>query len=73
MLPDKQIVLREGELLNTDLRILAFMRLGIEDTSRLAQILNYSVNTIYTYRNKLRNKAKNRETFERDLMRTGSI
>ena len=71
--PDKQIVLHEGEQFNTDLRILAFMRLGIEDSQRIAQILNYSVNTIYTYRNKLRNRAINRDTFEEDLMRTPSV
>lgn len=66
--PDSQIALQPGELLNTDLRILAFMRLGIEDSNRIAQILNYSVNTIYTYRNKLKNRAINRDSFERDLM-----
>lgn len=71
--PDKQIVLHDGEQFNTDLRILAFMRLGIEDSQRIAQILNYSVNTIYTYRNKLRNRAINRDTFEQDLMRTPSV
>ncbi len=71
--PDKQIVLHDGEQFNTDLRILAFMRLGIEDSQRIAQILNYSVNTIYTYRNKLRNRAINRDTFEADLMRTPSV
>ncbi len=43
------------------------MRLGISDTGRIAQILNYSVNTIYAYRNKLKNKAINRETFEADI------
>ncbi len=62
--PEERIVLQEGEQLNTDLRILAFMRLGIEESTRIAQILNYSVNTIYTYRNKLRNKAIDRDTFE---------
>lgn len=62
--PDEQIVLGEGEKLNTDLRILAFMRLGIDEGPRIAQILNYSVNTIYAYRNKLRNKAIDRATFE---------
>lgn len=62
--PDKQIVLGHGEKLNTELRILAFMRLGINDTARIAQILNYSVNTIYTYRNKLKNKAVDRDGFE---------
>ncbi len=70
---EDQIKLSDGELLNTDLRILAFMRLGIEESTRIAQILNYSVNTIYTYRNKLKNKAKNRETFESDVMKISSI
>lgn len=44
------------------------MRLGIDDAPRVAQILNYSVNTIYAYRNKLRNRAINRDTFEADIM-----
>lgn len=70
--PEERIVLAEGESLNSDLRILAFMRLGIEDATRVAQILNYSVNTIYAYRNKLRNKAINRETFEADILAIGA-
>ena len=65
--PECRIELEPGELLNTDLRILAFMRLGISDTARIAQILNYSVNTIYTYRNKLKNRAISRDTFESDI------
>ncbi|MBQ7041960.1 MAG: hypothetical protein IJN66_04565 [Muribaculaceae bacterium] len=70
---DEQIMLQNEEKLNTDLRILAFMRLGIEDSSRIAQILNYSVNTIYTYRNKLKNKAKVRESFDSDIMKISSV
>ena len=70
---DQQIVLKEGEKLNTDLRILAFMRLGIEESTRIAQVLNYSVYTIYTYRNKLRNRAIARESFEADVMKIGAI
>lgn len=69
LLPDKRIELKDGEQLNTDLRILAFMRMGIEDSGHIAHILNYAVNTIYAYRNKLRNRAINRDTFEEDLMR----
>lgn len=61
---DAQITLRDGEKLNTDLRILAFMHLGIDDTARVGRILNYSVNTIYAYRNKLRNRAIDRDNFE---------
>ncbi len=71
--PDMQIVLKEEEKLNTDLRILAFMKLGIDDSGRIAEILNYSVNTIYVYRNKLKNRAINRDTFEEDVMKIASI
>ena len=72
LLRDK-IVLKEGELLNNELRILAFMRLGLDDTNQVALILNYSVNTIYAYRNKIRNKAYDRDNFERNIMRIGEI
>ncbi|MCM1162662.1 MAG: DUF6377 domain-containing protein [Muribaculaceae bacterium] len=65
--PDKTIMLKENEKLNTDLRILALMRLGVTDSSRIAQMLNYSLHTIYTYRNKFKNRAINRETFESDI------
>ncbi len=71
--PDAQIELKDDERLNTDLRILAFMRLGIEDSTRIAQILNYSVYTIYTYRNKLKNRALDRANFEADIMKISSI
>ena len=71
--PDQQINLKEDEKLNTDLRILALMRLGIDDSSRIAQMLNYSINTIYAYRNKLKNKAIDREKFEENVMKIKSI
>lgn len=67
--PDAQIELKEGEALNTDLRILAFMRLGVEESSRIAQVLNYSLNTIYAYRNRTKARAINRDTFEDDIMK----
>lgn len=68
LLPEERIELKDGEIMNTDLRILAFMRLGIEESARIAQILNYSLNTIYAYRNRLKARAINRETFENDIM-----
>ncbi len=64
LLPDRQIGLSPGERLNTDLRILAFLRLGIDDASHIARVLNYSVNTVYAYRNRLKARAINRDTFE---------
>lgn len=71
--PEERIELRDDELLNTDLRILAFMRLGISESARIAQVLNYSVYTIYAYRNKLKNRAIDRESFDRDVMKIGAI
>ncbi len=71
--PEEVIVLKDGEMLNTDLRILAFMRLGVEESIRIAQVLNYSVHTIYAYRNRLKNRAVDRENFEADIMKIGSL
>ena len=66
---NEQIVLKKDELLNTELRIFALIRLGIEDSSQIAEFLLYSVNTIYNYRAKVKNKARgSREDFE-DLVR----
>ncbi len=71
--PDKQIKLSDKEALNTELRILAFMRLGLDDSMQIARFLQLSLNTIYTYRNKLKNKAINRNTFEKDVMKIERI
>lgn len=62
--PDKQITLEDDEQLNTELRILALIRLGINNSSKISKILKYSVNTIYNYRVKLKNSSVDREKFE---------
>ena len=72
LLPDKRFDLPENKL-NTELRILAFLRLGIDDSEQIARFLGLSLNTIYTYRNKLKSKAKNRETFDESVMKIGLI
>ena len=70
LLPDEQIVLKPDELLNTELRIFALIRLGIKDSSQIAELLHYSVNTIYNYRAKVKNKAcVSRDDFEMCVMR----
>lgn len=58
LLPDEQIVLKPDELLNTELRIFALIRLGIKDSSQIAELLHYSVNTIYNYRSRVKTKAR---------------
>lgn len=65
--PDEQIELKKGEGLTPELRIYAFVKLGVSESTRIAQVLHYSVSTIYAYRNKMRNKAVNRDTFDADV------
>ncbi len=62
------IVLKGGEKLNTELRILALIRIGITDSEKISQFLRCSISTIYTYRSKLKKRAKNPDTFEAELM-----
>lgn len=55
--PDKQIMPKEGELLNTELRIYALVRLGITDSVKIADFLHCSPQTVYNNRFRVRNKA----------------
>lgn len=65
---------KQGELLNTELRIFALIRLGITDSTKIAQFLRYSVTTIYNYRTRVRNKAVGeREEFENKVMKIGKV
>ncbi|MBL7859334.1 MAG: tetratricopeptide repeat protein [Cyclobacteriaceae bacterium] len=67
--PEDQITLKEGQLLNTELRIFALFRMGITEAEDIARILNYSVNTIYAYKTKIRTKSiLPNEEFDRKIM-----
>lgn len=55
--PEDRIEIKEDQYLTTELRIFALMRLGITENEKIANILNYSINTIYSYKTKIRNKA----------------
>lgn len=66
---DARIELCGGELLSTELRIFALIRLGITDSVKIAAFLRRSVSTVYNYRVKMRNAAAGgREEFERCVM-----
>lgn len=74
LLNEEQVILKKGEILNTELRIYALIRLGINDSNKIASFLGYSVNTIYNYRAKMKNKAKvAREDFEVAAKRIGTF
>lgn len=65
---EDRIVLKKNELLTPELRIFALMRLGIRDNEKIARFLNYSVNTIYTYKTKIKSKTIFRDQFEEKLL-----
>lgn len=70
--PEGRIVLEDDSRLSTTLRIFALIRLGIEDSSKIAEFLHYSVNTIYNYRAKIKNSAIcDREEFEQRVKLIG--
>lgn len=54
---EERVQMKEGELLTPELRIYALIRLGINDNSKIANFLHYSLQTVYNYRMKMRNKA----------------
>lgn len=59
--PDKQITLRKGERMNTDLRIYALIRLGISSSVKIGRILGISSQTVYNATMKMRSRAADPE------------
>ncbi len=53
--PNQQVTIKSNELLNAELRIFALIRLGINDNAQIAKLLDYSINTIYTYKTRINN------------------
>ena len=71
--PDAQFVLSNPKRLTTPLRVFALIRLGMDDSTRIAECLHYSVNTIYNYRAKVRNGALGkRDEFEQKVKMIGT-
>ena len=51
--PEERMTLKKDELLNAQLRIFALIRLGITHNEVIAEILNYSINTVYSYKTRV--------------------
>lgn len=66
---DKQYSIEKDEKLNTELRILALLRLGINENKQIASFFRFTVQTVYNYRSKAKSRAINEETFEDDIKR----
>ena len=73
LVDDEYLQLKQGQLLNTELRIYALIRLGISDSVKISHFLRCSLSTIYNYRTKIRNKAiGQRDEFEERVMLIGT-
>jgi hypothetical protein len=71
---ENHVKLLPNQLLNTDLRIFALVRLGINDTEKIAHILEYSVNTIYNYKARIKGKSIiSNDEFEDAIMKIKAV
>lgn len=69
-----QIHLSSPDKLSAIVRVFALIRLGIDDSTKIAEFLHYAVNTIYNYRAKLRNGAIiDRNEFEKKVRELGTL
>ena len=69
---DEGFQLKQGQLMTTELRVFALIRLGITDSVKISHFLRCSLSTVYNYRTKMRNKALgNRDEFEEKVMQIG--
>ena len=58
LVSNAELRIKPQERLNTDLRVLALIYLGISDSKQIADILRYSLPTIYNSRTRMRNLSK---------------
>lgn len=72
LLPEHAIKTKDNTL-TTELRIFALVRLGIKESSEIANLLFYTPRTIYNYRSMTKNKAINKETFDEDVLHLCSM
>lgn len=71
----EEIVFDEsGQLLTSEVRIYALIRLGFSDNDKIARFLGYSLNTVYAYKTKIKNKLNIPvDEFEKRLMKIRTV
>lgn len=65
--PNFKVELNKDGTLTTGLRIFAFIRLGVTESSEIATLLSYSPHTIYNYRSTIKSHAIDKEHFEENV------
>lgn len=72
LLDGEKIYPKPGDLLSPELRVFALVRLGITESSKIANFLHYSPQTVYNYNLKVRNKlAVSKEDFSEIIQQIG--
>ena len=72
--PEDQVILKTNNILTLELRIFALIRLGINESERIASFLDYSVHTVNNYKTKVKNRSiVPNESFEHEIMKIESI
>ena len=68
----EHILPKSGDILTPELRIYALSRLGVTDSSKIADFLHYSPQTVYNYKLKIKNKlAVSKEEFAEKIQQIG--
>ena len=73
LLQPEHAIKTKNNTLTTELRIFALVRLGVKESSEIANLLFYTPRTIYNYRSMTKNKAINKESFENDVLHLCSM
>lgn len=72
LLEGEKIFPKPADLLSPELRVFALVRLGIQESSKIANFLHYSPQTVYNYNLKVRNKlAVSKEEFAKAMQLIG--
>jgi len=73
LLSDNQIVVKQPNTLTPELRIYALIRLGVKESSEIADLLFFSPQTIYNYRSAVKNRAISKDTFDEDVQKLCAV
>ncbi len=69
---EEQVLPKAGDILTPELRVFALVRLGISDSSKIADFLHYSPQTVYNYKLRIRNKlAVSKDDFMNKIQEIG--
>lgn len=70
--PDERVAMKKPGVLTTEIRIYALVRLGINDSVKIARFLHCSTQSVYNARMKMRNKSDiSKEQFAEAVRRLG--